>query len=217
MKVSESELIAPKSRFAMPPARAAAWDLPGEKTPFAGARASLPKPRSASRLSLVQAGSVSASVSNSLNQASDMRIYEDSHSLIGSERCRVLRFQPSPPPTQMEVVMKSVSAMSIALLLIATPPCIAQQVVGSTQLGVAYAELRDVTSGWSTKRQVLGKKVFNDRGETIGKIDDIIVAPDKAVSYAIIGAGGFLGLGRHDVAIPVNQLKEDSGKFILAA
>jgi hypothetical protein len=116
----------------------------------------------------------------------------------------------------MEVVMKSVSAMSITLLLIATPPCIAQQVVGSTQLGVAYAELRDVTTGWSTKRQVLGKQVFNDKGETIGKIDDIIVAPDKAVSYAIIGAGGFLGMGRHDVAIPVNQLKEDNGRFVLA-
>ena len=112
--------------------------------------------------------------------------------------------------------MKSVSAMSITLLLIATPACIAQQVVGSTQLGVAYAELLDVTSGWSTKRQVLGKKVFNDRGETVGKIDDIIVAPDKAVSYAIVGAGGFLGVGRHDVAIPVNQLKEDNGRFILA-
>jgi hypothetical protein len=116
----------------------------------------------------------------------------------------------------MEVVMKSLSTMSITLLLIATPPCIAQQVVGSTQLGVAYAELRDVTTGWSTKRQVLGKKVFNDKGETIGEIDDIIVAPDKAVSYAIIGAGGFLGVGRHDVAIPVNQLKEDSGIFFLA-
>lgn len=112
--------------------------------------------------------------------------------------------------------MKSLSAMSISLLLIATPPCIAQQVVGSTQLGVAYAELRAVTTGWSTKRQVLGKNVSNDKGETIGKIDDIIVAPDKAVSYAIIGAGGFLGVGRHDVAIPVNQLKEDDGKFILA-
>jgi len=36
------------------------------------------------------------------------------------------------------------------------------------------------------------------------------------VSYAIIGAGGFLGVGRHDVAIPVSQLKEEGGKFILA-
>jgi sporulation protein YlmC with PRC-barrel domain len=87
--------------------------------------------------------------------------------------------------------------------------------VGSTKLGAAYAELRDVTAGWSTKRQVLGKNVFNDKGETIGKIDDIIVAPDKAVSYAVIGAGGFLGVGRHDVAIPVSQLKENGGKVIL--
>ena len=109
--------------------------------------------------------------------------------------------------------MKSLSTIAVTVLLIATPACFAQQVVGSTQLGVV--ELRDVTTGWSTKRQVLGKKVFNENGETVGKIDDIIVAPDKAVSYAIIGAGGFLGVGRHDVAIPVGQLKENGGKFIL--
>src|SRR6478736_8968134 len=117
---------------------------------------------------------------------------------------------------QMEVLMKSLSTIAITVLLIGTSACLAQQVVGSTQLGVAYAELRDVTTGWSTKKQVLGKKVFNDGGETVGKIDDIIVSPDKSVSYAIIGAGGFLGVGRHDVAIPVNQLKENDGKFVLA-
>jgi sporulation protein YlmC with PRC-barrel domain len=114
----------------------------------------------------------------------------------------------------MEIPMKSLSTIAVTALLIATPACFAQQVVGSTTLGVV--ELRDVTSGWSTKRQVLEKKVFNENGETVGKIDDIIVAPDKAVSYAIIGAGGFLGVGRHDVAVPVSQLKEDGGKFILA-
>lgn len=112
--------------------------------------------------------------------------------------------------------MKSLPTIAITALLLGTSACFAQQVVGSTQLGVAYAELRDVTTGWSTKKQVLGKKVFNDNGQTVGKIDDIIVSPDKAVSYAIIGAGGFLNVGRHDVAIPVNQLKEDGGRFILA-
>src|SRR5580700_5408650 len=118
---------------------------------------------------------------------------------------------------QMEITMKSLSTIAVTVLLFAAPACFAQQVVGSTTLGVAYAELRDVTTGWSTKRQVLGKKVFNDKDETVGKIDDIIVAPDKAVSYAIIGAGGFLGVGRHDVAIPVSQIKQQSdGKFILA-
>jgi sporulation protein YlmC with PRC-barrel domain len=91
-----------------------------------------------------------------------------------------------------------------------------QQVVGSTQLGVAVAELRDVTVGWSAKRQILGQSVYDDNGQAIGKVDDIIIAPDKAVSYAIIGAGGFLGVGKHDVAIPVSQLKQSDGKIVLA-
>ena len=38
----------------------------------------------------------------------------------------------------------------------------------------------------------------------------------KAVSYAIVGAGGFLGVDRHDVAIPVNQFTQKDGKFVLA-
>jgi hypothetical protein len=112
-------------------------------------------------------------------------------------------------------VFTAIAAAS--LLLAGATMAIGQQVVGSTQLGVAVAELRDVTTGWSAKRQVLGKSIYNDSGDRIGKVDDIIVAPDKAVSYAIISAGGFLGMGRHDVAIPVGQLKQQSdGKFVLA-
>jgi sporulation protein YlmC with PRC-barrel domain len=113
---------------------------------------------------------------------------------------------------------KIVTAIAAAaVLLTGATASVSQQVVGSTQLGVAVAELRDVTTGWSAKRQVLGKAVYNDGGDRIGNVDDIIVAPDKAVSYAIIGAGGFLGMGRHDVAIPVSQIKQQSdGKFVLA-
>jgi sporulation protein YlmC with PRC-barrel domain len=111
-------------------------------------------------------------------------------------------------------ILTAIAAVSV--LLSATNISVSQQVVGSTTLGVAYAELRDVATGWSAKRQVLGKTVYNDSGDAIGKVEDIIVAPDKAVSYAIIGAGGFLGMGRNDVAIPVSQIKQTYGKFVLA-
>jgi hypothetical protein len=60
------------------------------------------------------------------------------------------------------------------------------------------------------------QSVYNDKNERVGEVEDIIIAPDKAVSYAIVGAGGFLGLGKHDVAIPVNQFKINDGKFVLA-
>ena len=107
------------------------------------------------------------------------------------------------------------SMIAISILLGATGASIGQ-VAGSTQFGVAVAELREIATGWSAKRQILGQTVYNDKTEKVGKVDDIIVAPDKAVSYAIIGAGGFVGVGKHDVAIPVSQFKADDGKLILA-
>jgi hypothetical protein len=57
--------------------------------------------------------------------------------------------------------------------------------------------------------------VYNDRNAKIGVVDDLIITPDKSVSYAIIGAGGFLGMGKHDVAVP-GQFKEDKGRIVLA-
>jgi len=49
----------------------------------------------------------------------------------------------------------------------------------------------------------------------VGSVDDIIITPEKAVSYAIIGTGGFLGLAKHDVAIPVSQFKLVANKLVL--
>src|SRR5262249_6458671 len=37
----------------------------------------------------------------------------------------------------------------------------------------------------------------------------------RAVSYAIVGVGGFLGMLKHDVAVPVSQFKEEGGKIVL--
>jgi uncharacterized protein YrrD len=89
-------------------------------------------------------------------------------------------------------------------------------VAGSTTVGVGYAELRDVTLGWSAKRQILGQPVYNDKDERVGSVDDIIVAGDKAITYAIVNAGGFLAVAKHDVAVPVSQLKLVNDKLVLA-
>jgi len=72
-----------------------------------------------------------------------------------------------------------------------------------------------VVKGWSVKRTVLGQAVYNDKDEKVGSVDDIIITPDKAVSFAIVGTGGFLGLATHDVAIPVSQLKLVDKKLVL--
>jgi sporulation protein YlmC with PRC-barrel domain len=112
--------------------------------------------------------------------------------------------------------MRRTSILLLASIALMASISAQAQMAGSTVLGVAAIELRAVTMGWSAKRQVLGKAVFNDKNERIGTVDDIVIAPDKAVSYAIIGAGGFLGVAKHDVVIPVSQFKLVDGKFVLA-
>ena len=112
--------------------------------------------------------------------------------------------------------MKSIHILVLASIALTVLSVSRAQVAGSTVVGISIAEAREVASGWSAQRQILGQPVFNDKDERVGSIDDIIVAPDKAVSYAIINAGGFIGLTKHDVAIPVSQLKLVDNKLILA-
>ena len=88
-------------------------------------------------------------------------------------------------------------------------------VVGSMSLAIPATELVTVAKGWSAKNQIMGKDVYNDKNEKVGVVNDLIIAPDKAVSFAIIGAGGFLGLDKHDVAIRVDNFKLVEGKITL--
>ena len=111
--------------------------------------------------------------------------------------------------------MKAIGIVLISGLAMASTAMLHAQVAGSTLRSVSVTEAREVASGWSAKRQILGRAVFNDQGEKIGAVDDIIIAPDKTLTYAIIGAGGFLGVARHNVAVRVDQLTVDGDKLFL--
>jgi sporulation protein YlmC with PRC-barrel domain len=96
----------------------------------------------------------------------------------------------------------------------------AAPVAGRAPLGVTVIEMEAVVVGWSAKRDLFDKTVVNDKNEKIGKIDDLILSPSKegntpAASFAIIGVGGFLGIGKRDVAIPTEQLKLQNKQLVL--
>jgi len=111
---------------------------------------------------------------------------------------------------------RNICILASIILLNTTGASFSQPIAGSSELGVSITELRSIATGWSVKRQVIGRTVYNDKGEAVGIVDDVIVAPDKSLSYAIIGAGGYLGVGKHDVAVPVSQFKRNTGKLVLA-
>ena len=111
--------------------------------------------------------------------------------------------------------MKPMHILMLVSMALAAPTISHAQVAGTTLLGVTVTELQEVAKGWSVKHTILGQHVYNDKNERIGTVDDLIVTPDKAVSYAIVNAGGFLGLAKHYVAIPVSQLKLVDKKLVL--
>src|SRR4030095_9397703 len=108
-----------------------------------------------------------------------------------------------------------VPAVLMGVLLVGTGGNISAQIAGSTTPGISVEELKTIARGWSATQQILGKSVYNDKNDKVGDVDDLIIAPDSSVSYAIIGVGGFLGLGERQVAIAVNRFKHTEGRIVL--
>jgi sporulation protein YlmC with PRC-barrel domain len=54
--------------------------------------------------------------------------------------------------------------------------------------------------------QFIGQTVYSAANENVGEINDLVMSKDLDNIVAIIGVGGFLGIGEKDVAIPVSQL-----------
>lgn len=110
----------------------------------------------------------------------------------------------------------SVLALAMAATFALHGPATAQVAGATTSTGISVTQSTQVALGWSVKKTLLGKTIYNESGQRVGKVQDIIIAPDKSVSYIIVGAGGFIGMGRHDVAIPVTQIQDQRGKLVMA-
>ncbi len=56
----------------------------------------------------------------------------------------------------------------------------------------------------------IGQSVYeSDAGDaqTVGKLNDLIASPEGEIEAAVIGVGGFLGIGEKDVAVSPDQLQ----------
>ena len=62
---------------------------------------------------------------------------------------------------------------------------------------------------------LIGSTIYTsaaERGEAIGDVNDVILSPNGDVIAAIVGVGGFLGMGEKDVAVEFNKLSYQTGE-----
>jgi sporulation protein YlmC with PRC-barrel domain len=107
------------------------------------------------------------------------------------------------------------AALFVVVALCGAQPAWSQVAGGSTSIGVSVVESTQLAMGWSVTETLLGKLIYNEQGDKVGKVEDLIISPDRKLSYVIVGAGGFIGIGQHDVAVPVTQIENRAGKLVM--
>lgn len=83
--------------------------------------------------------------------------------------------------------------------------------------GAAYAETATTDrsnintavhkEGQWRSSKLIGVNVYNDNNDKIGDIQELIVDKSGKVENVVLGVGGFLGMGEHYVAVPMEKLK----------
>jgi sporulation protein YlmC with PRC-barrel domain len=54
--------------------------------------------------------------------------------------------------------------------------------------------------------EYIGQTVYNGQDESIGKINDLVMDKDGRLTAAVIGVGGFLGIGEKSVGVPIEAI-----------
>src|SRR5689334_19063597 len=92
--------------------------------------------------------------------------------LLGTAQLSSGQATPSNPPAAMPQESGAAKAP-------ATP------VAGRAVLGVTVAETQLVATGYRASR-LMHQDVYNEKGEKIGKVDDLVLSPDGTLSTAVV-------------------------------
>jgi sporulation protein YlmC with PRC-barrel domain len=89
---------------------------------------------------------------------------------------------------------------------------VAVAAIGALVSTVAFAQTSNSTQNASAKGEWQSSKLFhmdvyNAQNEKIGDIKELMLDKSGKINDVVIGVGGFLGMGEHDVAVKFDQLK----------
>lgn len=132
--------------------------------------------------------------------------------------------------------LRTATATAAALALLLAPAAFAEEGRKTEKQEMKTDKQTDTTHGRSetaesTKKMpmgnssvvkasdLIGYSVTNAQGDTLGKIEDIVIDPSQGrIAYAVLSFGGFLGMGDKLFAIPWESLslKADEQTLLLA-
>ena len=82
-------------------------------------------------------------------------------------------------------------------------PSSADAMGGMTMADTATAKIKFVTAKPAevTSSKLVGKNLYNNKNETVGEIEDLVIDNGKTVTGVVVSVGGFLGMGERYVLV----------------
>ena len=107
------------------------------------------------------------------------------------------------------MIRKYVTAGLMGTALLATAAFAQTPTATTDRANMAPAAASDQSSFQGTWRasKLVGLNVYNDKNESLGSINDLLTDKSGNIKAVVIGVGGFLGVGEHLVAVPLDKVK----------
>jgi hypothetical protein len=74
--------------------------------------------------------------------------------------------------------------------------------------------LQKLAAGYRASK-IIGCTVVDESNQTIGKVDDLLVARDSHEQYAVLSVGGIFGVGSHLVVMDFHRLRVCGKNIVL--
>ena len=87
-----------------------------------------------------------------------------------------------------------------------TPSSSANTDQATTAAPAAISDTSSMKGNWRVSKMV-GLSVYNDNNESLGSINDLLTDKNGDIKAVVLGVGGFLGVGEHLVAVPLDKVK----------
>src|SRR4051812_13885617 len=98
------------------------------------------------------------------------------------------------------------SALLASVAFAQNPTSSANTDQATTAAPAAASDSSSFKGNWRSSKLV-GLNVYNDSNESLGSINDLLTDKSGNVKAVVIGVGGFLGVGEHLVAVPMDKVK----------
>ena len=106
------------------------------------------------------------------------------------------------------MIRKYVTAGLMGTALLATAAFAQTPTATTDRANMAPAAASDSSyqGNWRASKLV-GLSVYNENNESLGSINDLLTDKSGNIKAVVIGVGGFLGVGEHLVAVPLDKIK----------